>query len=161
MTIQENKELTQYTIAKFMSEQEAQAALKILSEAGFQEERLSQEEAIIDPMHGIAESQVKEGAKGGAIAGAVFGGLIGCSLFILANYLPSSAINGDLNPLIGLVAGAIIGAAGMGAIGAISARNVPQKDAESMTSEYKVMLEGTREEVIRAKDILTQQGIEA
>jgi hypothetical protein len=159
MAIQEDKELTQYTVAKFMSERESQAALKILSEAGFPSERLSQEKEIIDPMHGIAASQVKEGAKGGAIAGAAFGGIIGCSFFILANYLPSSAVNGDLNPLIGLVAGAIIGAAGMSAIGAITGRNVPQTDG-NLTSEYRVMLEGTREDVIRATEILNQQGIE-
>ncbi|MCU0538098.1 MAG: hypothetical protein MUD14_29785 [Hydrococcus sp. Prado102] len=161
MAIQEERELTQYTIAKFMSEREAQAALKILSEAGFPSERLSQEQATIDPMHGIAESQVKEGAKGGAIAGAAFGGLIGGSFFILANNLPSGAINSDLNPIVGLVAGAIIGAVGIGAIGAISGRNIPQTDAESLTSEYKVMLEGTREDVIRAKETLTQHGVEA
>lgn len=160
MAIQEDKELTQYTVAKFLSEQEAQAALKILSSAGFPSERLSQEKANIDPMHGIAESQVKEGAKGGAIAGAAFGGLVGCSFFILANNLPSTAFNGDLNPVVGLVAGAIIGAAGIGAIGAISARNVPETNGKSLTSEYKVMLEGTREDVIRATETLNRQGIE-
>lgn len=159
MAIQEERELSQYTVGKFMNEQKAQTAMKMLIEAGFPIERLSVEQETIDPMHGIAESQVKEGAKGGAIAGAAFGGLVGCSFFILANYLPSTAFNGDLNPLVGLVAGAIIGAAGIGAIGAISGRNVPETNGESPTQEYRVMLEGTRADVNRATEILNRQGI--
>jgi hypothetical protein len=144
-----------------MSEPEAEAAIATLEKAGFPREHLSIKKEAIDPAHGIAASQMKEGAKGGAILGALFGGIVGCSLFLLADKIPSAAFNADLNPILGFLAGASIGALAIGLIGAISGRNAPQIQSgmggEALTNEYRVLLVSSQEDAMRAMKILRQK----
>ncbi len=162
-TLQGSGEYTLYTINKFTTQQEAEAACKILQEAGFSAERLSIKPETINPAHEMAKSQVSEGAKGGALVGATFGGLVGCSSILLANNLPGSVFNPTFSPWLGLIAGAIVGAMGLGLIGALTGRNVPQTkpgtEGAALTSEYRVMLAGTRKDVSRSSEILRQQNI--
>jgi hypothetical protein len=150
---------TQYTVEKFMSERDAIATSDALVEAGFAPEYLSIEVEPLDPMHGIAESQVKEGAKGGALVGATFGATLTGSLALLAHALASPENVGPHNNFIlVMILGAIAGALGVGIIGAISGRNTPKlKAGTDGTHQYRVMLLGTRADVDRATEILSQQ----
>ncbi|MGH2414663.1 MAG: hypothetical protein ACRDEA_13455, partial [Microcystaceae cyanobacterium] len=60
-------------------------------------------------------------------------------------------------------AGAIVGAAGFGLIGALSGINVPkagtETDRESLTSDYFILIKGTKDEISKAEEILRQQGV--
>lgn len=153
----------QYSIAQFGTEEEAQKARNALQENGFPNEDLSVKNDPLDPAHGVSESQVFKSIRGGVIVGATFGGLVGSSFLLLRNNLSSTAAT-SLNPLIGFLVGAIIGAVAIGLIGAISGRNVPTEtkpgtEGESASSVYRVMLVGNREDQERATETLKQKDL--
>jgi hypothetical protein len=160
--MQEIQEQSQYTVGTFRTEEEAEAACHALREAGFESDRISFSMETIDPTHGIEDQHAAEGVKGGASLGALFGGLVGWSLVLLANNLPSTVVNGDLNPLVGILAGAIVGGLSIGLIGGISSgrasqtRSGPGSNGKSLSYEYRVMVSGTPEDAKRATEILPQ-----
>lgn len=145
-------------IAIFPTEDGARSAIETLIDVGFPEDKLHLEHRSLDLKMRYYEAATREGAKGGAIAGAVFGALAGYTFTFLANYLPDSATaNPDANPWLGIVFGAIVGAAGLSAIGALSGSDAPRTRPDSdraVTEEYTISIEGDEGEIERAREIL-------
>ncbi|MGF1479127.1 MAG: hypothetical protein ACFB4I_06515 [Cyanophyceae cyanobacterium] len=163
MTSQQSQ--SKQAIAKFSTEPEAQEAQSALEAAGFARSQISIETQAIDPKPSQKDSRARKSSFGAAIAGAVLGS--GAGLFISVGATSSSGIGPDVSShpgtftMLVATAGGLIGALAFSIIGALSGGTAPKAtvaDSESLSTRYLVVVRGTEQEVVRAKEVLRQQG---
>jgi F0F1-type ATP synthase assembly protein I len=102
------------------------------------------------------QSQIVEGARGGAIAGSVCGALIGYTLGLL---LDQADGNSYVNPIVTMLFASGIGAAGLSIIAALSGSAAPKQERKSeraLAQEYRVVFTGEESQVNRASEIVRQ-----
>jgi hypothetical protein len=157
----------QQSVGMFTTQEAAEAGYQSLQAAGFPSDRLSIDTQVLDPNPRLRDTKASRGAGGGAIAGALFGALVGTLLVTISlNPVTSVANPAATQPLLSLfgiaLAGAGVGAVGGGLIGAFSGLNVPKDemgvDRARLSHNYLVVLDGTPDDLTRAKDLLRQQG---
>ncbi|MBD3881027.1 hypothetical protein IFO70_04595 [Phormidium tenue FACHB-886] len=153
-----------YPVAAFPEQPSAEHAKDVLLQSGFADRQLSIVSQSLPPA--VKETKLAESARGGALVGTVFGTLVG---FVLGYFSLASGVFGDLNPLQHLLgvslAGSAVGTAGGALIAAVAGAQVVKGDAGadyiSRTQRYVIFLEGNAEEVLQAKNVLQEKGIEA
>ena len=118
----------------------AERALNALKDGGFAPDQVSvvaKESADTKRMVENTEMGTAEAAGGGAVAGTVIGGIAGWLLGISALAIPG------IGPIVGAgiigttLAGAGIGAAAGGLIGALTAEGIPEEDARGYEESVK------------------------
>ena len=159
-------ESTKRGVGKFSTEPEAKEAQKALQAAGFAPEQISIEIREIDPKPSIKDSQARKSAIGAAIAGAVLGS--GFAVLVSLGAANSTAIGPDVSShsstftVLLAIAGGLVGALGFSLMGALSGGAAPkesaQADSETLSDNYLVVVRGTEAEVVRATEIMSQQG---
>jgi hypothetical protein len=166
MTSQKSSEQWLEIVGRFSTQQAAREAEIAIQSAGFSPEQLSVEMQNFMPRTEISDTQAGKSAKGGAIAGAILGGLFGFLLSIVIANLPDVGPLASVHPnafTFGVtLAGGIVGAAGFGAIGALSGVSVPKEPEKvgdrASSQNYTIIVRGTPENIARAREILQQQG---
>ena len=153
-------------VGQFATEPEAKKGQSALQSAGFAPEQISIETEKIDPKPSQKDSQARKSSIGAAIAGSVLGS--GFALFAslgAANFGssgPDVSSNSGVFTVLIATAGGLVGALGFGLMGALSGGTAPEApaltDSESLSTKYLVVVRGTETEVVRAKEILSQQG---
>jgi hypothetical protein len=129
----------QTVIGIFESTDRATGALNALRDAGFVPDQVSVLARDVQATREIAENtdMVAEDAGKGAITGTLLGGLAGWLVGISALAIPG------IGPIVGAgiigttLAGAGIGAAAGGLIGALGAHGVPEEDARGYEEEVR------------------------
>ena len=138
------KELFQDVVGKFSTENQAQTAYNVLTNAGMKTEHLSLEKAKLDLKDSVEESQVVKGAKGGAISGAALGGVIGLLVAIIINKLPDTP---DINPFLAAIVSGIVWTAALALIGSLSGASAPKTlpgtEVNPQMYEYQLKVWGT------------------
>ncbi|MBR8832271.1 MAG: hypothetical protein N5P05_003523 [Chroococcopsis gigantea SAG 12.99] len=146
----------QHVIGKFPTESEAQKACQTIEGAGYSPEDIKVIVAPLPMKLDANQSQLVEGAKGGAMAGAVCGALIGYTIGLL---LDSASGNSYVNPLLTMLFGSGVGAAGLSVIAALSGSAAPkqeEKSSRALDQEYRIIFTGDENEVNRLTDIIRQ-----
>jgi hypothetical protein len=167
MTSQQPAEQLKTIAGIFADQSSAEAAKQALQQAGFAANRVATEEQAIDPNPSVQDSRAREGARGGAIVGALFGAIVTFLLTRVGISLPGNSPIAVTDPdqpafivlLLGIVAGSAAGAL----LGALSGVNAPKRagtTSAELARKYLVKVEGSGDELDRAKDILRQQGSE-
>ncbi len=147
---------SQHIVGKFPTESEAQNACNALKSAGYDPENIRVIVAPLPMKLDANQSQIIEGARGGAIAGAVCGALIGYTLGLL---LDSASTTSYVNPIVTMFFGSGIGAAGLSIIAALSGSAAPKQqknDQRALTQEYRIVFTGNESEVNRVSEIVRQ-----
>ncbi|MGL5836584.1 MAG: hypothetical protein ACRC1Z_25640 [Waterburya sp.] len=169
MNRQETKEdpqpnLEDFTVGKFANRQEAEIAAKFLKEASFPVEQIQIERLSLKQLLNLPESKKVAGGKGGAILGGALGITISLSISLIIESFPDAQISINLSPLLIVIFGGVLGALGLGLIGAISSQQVSKTDTEidedSTSFTYGLIITGTKEDLERAKQILGLQGVQ-
>lgn len=160
--------VTSRIVAVYPDHASAEAAVRMLHQAGFSMEHLS----IVGKDFQVTEEPVgfvtagdyaASGATAGAWVGGIFGLLVGAAFLILPGVGPV-VVAGPLSAaLLGGLEGALAGAALGGIAGALVGWGVPKDQAMKFESQIKagkfvVAARGTAEEVARAKSLLEPHG---
>lgn len=118
-----------------------------------------------DDVEDNSQSPAETTAKAGAIVGTLLGAIAGCMAGLSLLLVPEAGflivVGAWGMPLLTTVAGAGIGAASCGVIGAVAGKEAPENktgvDEEGNSSrEYLVVVEGTDEEVHQVESILSR-----
>jgi hypothetical protein len=144
----------------FNNQESAQQALQVLSGAGFASEKFS----IVAQDPTIPETEAKQSGAQGAIAGSLFGAFIG--LFL--SYIKDTGVNqaptvDPISNTLGMVlAGSLVGAAGIGLMAAITGGNVRRKGGktEAVVAQPDFFLlakDLPDEDIVRIKTMLQTQ----
>ncbi len=157
---------TSAVVALYKSHVEAEAAIKELQHAGFDLKKLSivgrdyrTDEDVVGYYN--AGDRMKYWGKMGAFWGGMWGLLFGSAFFFAPGIGPLIVAG----PLVGWVAGALEGALAVGGISVIGAGlysiGIPQDsilhyDAAFKAGKFLIMVHGTAEEAVRAKEIITR-----
>lgn len=147
-------------VAVYRNHADAEKAVLRLRDGGIPVEKISiigRDWRLREDIQGFyTPAQVAvEGAAEGAWMGGLFGLLLGFGLFLIPGAGPLVA----LGPLAGFIAG-MAGGAGIGAlVSALMAAGVPEEEALRLQArleagEFLVVVNGTAEEVARAREIL-------
>jgi len=153
----------QHTVVGMFSDVgRAERALNGLKEAGFTPEQVSAVAKDREDMQQMSDNteMVANSAAGGAVTGSVLGGIAGFLVGISALVIPGIGPIVGSGILLSTLAGAGIGAAAGGLIGALAEHGVPEEDARG----YQSHVEGGRilltvhadddEQAMRAHEIL-------
>lgn len=159
-------------VGTFATKSNAETALKELSDAGFNMDRISVITRNVEPETNLSGAEVKpaserakDGAKAGVTAGTATGGLMGLIGGISILALPGVGAAAELGiVLANTLLGSGIGAAGDGLVGALIGWGVPEERAkryDNLLSEgyYVVLLEGTVAEINGAEAILQKRQV--
>jgi uncharacterized membrane protein len=155
---------TNSVVAVYRNHNDAEEAVHRLERAGIPLQKISiigRNFQIREDIQGYyrPSDAALEGAGFGAWVGGLFGLLMGFGLFVL----PVAGTLVVLGPLSGLIAGAISGA-GIGAlVNALMAMGIPKDkalkyEARLQAGEFLVIVNGTADEINRAKEILQNSG---
>ncbi|MGF1486744.1 MAG: hypothetical protein ACFBSE_06475 [Prochloraceae cyanobacterium] len=160
-------------IGIFDSSEKTERAIHALKDANFDlKNNVSLIARNVENVDNVTEVRKDEGneadtgAGAGATAGTVLGGIGGLLVGLGALVVPG------LGPIIvageaiaTTLAGAGIGAAGGGLVGALVGMAIPEEKAEIYQERvkagyYLLIVDGTTDEILRAESILRQEGIE-
>jgi hypothetical protein len=159
------------TIGVFGSMSAAENALRVLDESGFPLENVSivgQNLESEKQVHGfITIGDVAKGGAGtGAWMGGLFGILIGAAFVWVPGFGPLMIAGPLAAALLGGVEGVVAGAAGGGALGAlvgwgVSKQHILKYEEYIKGGKYLVVINGSQEEIEKAKGILSKISSEA
>jgi hypothetical protein len=161
-------------IGVFPHRRDAEAALRDLREAGFNMNHVSLVGRDADGKgtsggNVANRTQADEGAKTGAATGGALGGLggllVGLGALAIPGIGPVLAGGALATALATAAAGGAIGAAAGGLTGALVGLGIPDERAHHYNDrvnrgDYLVMVDGTRDEILRAEPILSRRGIQ-
>jgi hypothetical protein len=162
--VNRNTETTlQRPVGTFNTQNEAETARQRLETAGFNQDQISIVLQDADPNPSMQNSQVGRSAIGGAIAGSALGAIVATLLKLTTQYLPDVGETAPTASSGVAVICVIVGIAAGSLIAALAGNNAPHAqsgtDRESLTQCYIVMLDGTKEEAVRATETLGQPEI--
>jgi hypothetical protein len=163
-TVPENEQNT--VAAVFKTQDAAEAAVKQLDAAGVDMRKLSiigrgyeRQQKVLG--YYTAGDRMKEWAKRGALWGGVWGWLIGLAMFVIPG-LGAVAIAGPIVPaLLSALRGAVV-VGGLSALGAglvslgIPKESVIRYEEAIRADQFVLVVNGTADEVHRAREILSQ-----
>ncbi|MEX0270631.1 hypothetical protein AB3R30_15925 [Leptolyngbyaceae cyanobacterium UHCC 1019] len=147
-------------IGAFADQQIAEKALNALQESGLPAENFSL--ALQTPP--VSATKAGKNAEKGAIAGALCGAIVG---FILSygrtNFAQTISSDSSIRNMIGMIlAGSLVGAAGLGVMAAITGVNVMKQDGAEISAlepNFLVFVKDLQsEDIVKAKRILIQNG---
>lgn len=147
-------------IGAFANQQIAETALNALQESGLPAENFSL--ALQTPP--VTETEAGNNAGKGAIAGALCGAIVGFILsYARTNFAQTVNSDSPIRNMIGMIlAGSLVGAAGLGVMAAITGVNVvKQNGAEisALTPSFVVFAKDLQlEDIVKAKRILIENG---
>ncbi len=161
-------------IGVFPHRRDAEGALRELRDAGFNMNQVSLVGRDADGKattggNVAARTQADEGAKAGAATGGALGGLggllVGLGALAIPGIGPVIAGGALATALATAAAGGAIGAAAGGLTGALVGLGIPDDRARFYNDrvnrgDYLVMVDGTRDEILRAEPILSRRGIQ-
>lgn len=153
----------QQAIAAFRSMKAAQQAKATLEAEGFSSDQIVVAPYAPDAAHDFMHTRTVTSAEGGAIAGAVFGTLasllLGLGFMIFSVDTIPMLQSPTWETLVVLVTiGSLAGTAAGGIIGLATGAQVPDNNtATGSRRDFLVSLNGSGNDISRAKDILSQQ----
>ncbi|HEY9641685.1 MAG TPA: hypothetical protein V6C57_14455 [Coleofasciculaceae cyanobacterium] len=159
----EPTEVRPYPVATFSQEEIAENAVKVLSQSDFAADRLVLVPQSLEPI--AEETRAGGSAKGGALAGGLTGAIAGLWLGYVSLYGDTAdVIIEPVRHLVGIaLAGSGIGAAGGSLLAAITGSNVIKAGVgtnyRDQIQSYAIFLQGTPEDIVRARQVLEAQGI--
>ncbi|PZD71184.1 hypothetical protein C1752_07460 [Acaryochloris thomasi RCC1774] len=156
---------------------DTEQALQSLKDQGFPMEQVSviaQDEKLKEGLNQVdpeidVQPQVTSGSEKGAVAGgtvgAISGLLVGLGAIAIPGLGPVMLAGATATALATTLASGVVGATTGGLVGALIGLGVPEKEAATYNDYvakgyYILLVEGTASEVQKAKDILSQRGIE-
>lgn len=158
----------------FYSRDEAEAAVRGLKDAGFNQDRISVIARDADKVEGVQSTQdvgnkADEGATAGALTGGALGGITGLLVGLGALAIPGigpiifAGVEGTA--IATTLAGGAIGAATGGLVGALVGLGIPEEKAKIYNDRvsggsFLVMVTGTEAEVKRVETIMQRCGVE-
>ncbi len=158
----------------FYSRDEAEAAVRGLKDAGFNQDRISVIARDADKVEGVQSTQdvgnkADEGATAGALTGGALGGITGLLVGLGALAIPGigpiifAGVEGTA--IATTLAGGAIGAATGGLVGALVGLGIPEEKAKIYNDRvsggsFLVMVTGTEAEVERVETIMQRCGVE-
>ncbi|MEO1374711.1 MAG: YsnF/AvaK domain-containing protein [Cyanobacteria bacterium J06635_10] len=158
----------------FYSRDEAEAAVRGLKDAGFDENRISVIARDADKVEGVESTEeignkADEGATAGALTGGALGGitglLVGLGTLAIPGVGPILLAGAEATAIATTLAGGAIGAATGGLVGALVGLGIPEERAKVYSDRvaggsFLVMLTVTEAEVQRAEAIMRRSGVE-
>ncbi|MEL6163604.1 MAG: general stress protein, partial [Cyanobacteria bacterium J06628_3] len=158
----------------FYSRNEAEAAVRGLKDAGFDQDRISVIARDADKVDGVKTTEevgnkADEGAAAGAVTGGALGGitglLVGLGALAIPGVGPILLAGAEATAIATTLAGGAIGAATGGLVGALIGLGIPEEKAKVYSDRvaggsFLVMVTGTEAEVKRAEAIMQRCGVE-
>jgi len=158
----------------FYSRDEAEAAVRGLRDAGFDENRISVIARDADKVDGVDTTEevgnkADEGAAAGALTGGALGGitglLVGLGTLAIPGVGPILLAGAEATAIATTLAGGAIGAATGGLVGALIGLGIPEEKAQIYSDRvssgsFLVMVIGTEAEAKRAENIMRRCGVE-
>ena len=158
----------------FYSREEAEAAVRGLKDAGFDQDRISVIARDADKVEGVQSTEnvgnkADEGAAAGALTGGALGGitglLVGLGALAIPGIGPIIFAGAEATAIATTLAGGAIGAATGGLVGALVGLGIPEEKAKVYNDRvsggsFLVMVTGTEAEVKRAETIMQRCGVE-
>ena len=158
----------------FYSREEAEAAVRGLKDAGFDQDRISVIARDADKVDGVETTEevgnkADEGAAAGAVTGGALGGitglLVGLGALAIPGVGPILLAGAEATAIATTLAGGAIGAATGGLVGALIGLGIPEEKAKVYSDRvaggsFLVMVTGTEAEVKRAEVIMQRCGVE-
>ncbi len=158
----------------FYSRDEAEAAVRGLKDAGFDQDRISVIARDADKVDGVETTEevgnkADEGAAAGAVTGGALGGitglLVGLGALAIPGVGPILLAGAEATAIATTLAGGAIGAATGGLVGALIGLGIPEEKAKVYSDRvaggsFLVMVTGTEAEVKRAEAIMQRCGVE-
>lgn len=158
----------------FYSRNEAEAAVRGLKDAGFNQDRISVIARDADKLDGVDTTEdvgnkADEGAAAGALTGGALGGitglLVGLGALAIPGIGPIIFAGAEATAIATTLAGGAIGAATGGLVGALVGLGIPEEKAKIYNDRvsggsFLVMVTGTEAEVKRAESIMQRCGVE-
>ncbi|MGB3651826.1 MAG: DUF2382 domain-containing protein [Rivularia sp. (in: cyanobacteria)] len=158
----------------FYSRGEAEAAVRGLKDAGYDQDRISVVARDADKVEGVqatedAGNKADEGAAAGALTGGALGGitglLVGLGALAIPGIGPIIFAGAEATAIATTLAGGAIGAATGGLVGALVGLGIPEEKAKVYNDRvaggsFLVMVTGTEAEVKRAGTIMERCGVE-
>ncbi|AFY58832.1 conserved domain protein, TIGR02271+C111 [Rivularia sp. PCC 7116] len=158
----------------FYSREEAEAAVRGLRDAGFNQDRISVIARDADKLDGVETTEdvgnkADEGAAAGALTGGALGGitglLVGLGALAIPGIGPIIFAGAEATAIATTLAGGAIGAATGGLVGALIGLGIPEEKAKVYSDRvsggsFLVMVTGTEAEVKRAEVIMQRSGVE-
>ena len=158
----------------FYSREEAEAAVRGLKDAGFDQDRISVIARDADKVDGVETTEevgnkADEGAAAGALTGGALGGitglLVGLGALAIPGVGPILLAGAEATAIATTLAGGAIGAATGGLVGALIGLGIPEEKAKVYSDRvaggsFLVMVTGTEAEVKRAEAIMQRCGVE-
>ena len=158
----------------FYSREEAEAAVRGLKDAGFDQDRISVIARDADKVDGVETTEevgnkADEGAAAGAVTGGALGGitglLVGLGALAIPGVGPILLAGAEATAIATTLAGGAIGAATGGLVGALIGLGIPEERAKVYSDRvaggsFLVMVTGTEAEVKRAEAIMQRCGVE-
>jgi len=158
-------------VAIYKTHTEAEAAVKELQRSSFDMKKLSivgrdqhTDEHVIGYYN--AGDRMKYWGKAGAFWGGIWGMLFGSAFFLIPGVGPLLVAG----PLVGWILGALEGAVVVGGLSAIGAglyslgipkNSILQYETALRTGKFVLIAHGTREETVRAREIINRTNPEA
>ena len=164
MSQQSSSTKMESTWGTFSIQQAAQTTQAKLTEAGIDPEKITLETENYSQPVPLEDTEAIANLKTGAITGAVLGGLVGLSISLIMTGFASQGLaalsNFQVIHYFAPIMGAIVGAVGISLILGLSGASVTQDDVDNSSNltRYLVVVKGTNEEIVLAKDIIAQQG---
>ena len=158
----------------FYSREEAEAAVRGLKDAGFDQDRISVIARDADKVDGVETTEevgnkADEGAAAGAVTGGALGGitglLVGLGALAIPGVGPILLAGAEVSAIATTLAGGAIGAATGGLVGALIGLGILEEKAKVYSDSvaggsFLVMVTGTEAEVKRAEAIMQRCGVE-
>lgn len=172
------------TVATFTSRQQAEQAIEQLYSAGFPTNRISlvsKDSELLEQLEeAIRNKQLVEDIRNnlyryqgqtgntpcamitGSMLGAIFGSLASIGVLTIPGVAPTLAVGSVMTALASTIAGAGIGLAGGGMISACNnymankRKTLRSQSDRHFGEEFLVMVDGTEEELHRAKSLLNK-----
>ncbi len=158
----------------FYSREEAEAAVRGLKDAGFDQDRISVIARDADKVEGVQSTEnvgnkADEGAAAGALTGGALGGitglLVGLGALAIPGIGPIIFAGAEATAIATTLAGGAIGAATGGLVGALVGLGIPEEKAKVYNDRvsggsFLVMVTGTEAEAKRAETIMQRCGVE-
>lgn len=164
MSQQSSSTEMQSTWGTFSIQQAAQTTQTKLTEAGIDPEKITLETEDVSQPIPLEDTEAIANLKTGAITGAVLGALVGLSISLIMTGFASQGLaalkNFQAIHYFAPIMGAIVGAVGISLILGLSGASVTQDDADNSSNlkRYLVVVKGSNEETMLARDIIARQG---
>lgn len=157
---------TESTWGRFITKSAATTTQSKLEEAGINPEKITLEEEDNQSPIRLEQTNAIGNLKSGGITGAVLGALIGLSISLIMTNFAGEGLAAwqNFQPIhyFSPIMGAIVGAVGISLILGLTGASAPKTNADindrSESEKYLLVVQGTTEEIILAKDIIARQG---